>query len=101
MPRWNSSILMDDSSIDPLSALTEINLDDLVASFGWQDRAILSGWLRRFFAGPARKFALQILDFDRAVGEKGLARGAQHTLYHYVHDVKIFGHETLPKDGPV
>jgi len=34
--------------------------------------------LRRVFHNPARKFALQMLDFDRAVGENGLPLGAQH-----------------------
>jgi hypothetical protein len=85
---------------DPLTALTDINLDDLVASFGWQNQPFFAGLLRRIFYGPARKFALQILDCDRAVGQSGLPKGAQHGLYDYVRDVKVFGQENVPASGP-
>jgi hypothetical protein len=86
---------------NPLTTLTDINLDDLVAAFGWQNQPALSNVLRRIFYAPAHKFALQMLDFDRTIAESSLAKAAQHTLYHFVRDVELFGHETLPKDGPV
>ena len=89
------------ASTDPLAVLTAINLDDLVSSFGWQQRPVLAGWLRRVFHNPARKFALQMLDFDRAVGENGLPLGAQHGLYNFVRDVRAFGCENIPAGGPV
>jgi Acyltransferase len=85
---------------DPLTTLIDINLDDLVSSFGWQRQPVLAGLLRRIFQGPAHKFALQMLDCDRAVGESGLPVGAQHGLYNYVRDVKIFGQENVPVSGP-
>ena len=85
---------------DPLTALTNINLDDLVASFGWQNHPFFASPLRRIFYGPAHKFALQILDCDRAVGESGLPKGAQHALYDYVRDLKVFGRENVPASGP-
>lgn len=44
--------------------LTEINLDELVASFGWQDRPLLRRPLRRLFLGPAQAFARHMLEFD-------------------------------------
>jgi len=87
-------------STDPLAALTEINLDDLVSSFGWQDYPAPARALRRVFHGLARKFALQMLETDRAVGERGLPGGAQQGLYHFALDVKLFGHENVPADGP-
>lgn len=86
---------------DPLSALTDINLDDLVSSFGWQEQPFLAGMVRRIFYRPAHKFALQMLDFDRQVAASGLPLGAQHALYYYVRDVKIFGQENVPVSGPV
>lgn len=86
---------------DPLTALTDINLDDLVAAFGWQAQPALAGLLRRIFYAPARKFALQMLDFDRMTGESGLPQASQRTLYHFVRDVEMFGQENIPKDGPV
>jgi len=39
-----------------LDTLTKINLDDLVASFGWQNQSLLSAILRGLFIGPARGF---------------------------------------------
>jgi hypothetical protein len=86
---------------DPLTALTDINLDDLVAAFGWQNLPALSNVLRRIFYAPAHKFALQMLDFDRIIAESSLTKAAQHTLSYFVRDVELFGHENLPKDGPV
>lgn len=86
---------------DPLTALTNINLDDLVAAFGWQTQPVLAGSLRRIFHAPAQKFALQMLEFDRVIKESGLPKAAQHTLYHFVRDVEVFGQENIPKSGPV
>jgi hypothetical protein len=85
---------------DALDRLTTINLDDLVSSFGWQDHRVPAGWLRRIFYAPARKFALQMLDCDRAVGEKGLPQGSRQGLYNYVRDVKVTGLENVPASGP-
>jgi hypothetical protein len=84
-----------------LTTLTEINLDDLTASVGAQDRPRLAGALRRLFHAPARKFARQMLDFDRAAANGNLAGAARKALPSYVRDVRIFGRENLPASGPV
>jgi hypothetical protein len=76
--------------LDALAALTEINLDDLVAAFGWQDRSRLARALRAIFAGPARKFARQMLDFDDAVGRMGLVEAARQAQRRYVRSLRIF-----------
>jgi hypothetical protein len=79
-------------------SLTEINLDDLVSSFGWENRPLLARMLRAMFAGPARKFARIMLDFDDAVGSRGLADAARLMLRKYVRDVRIYS-KPLPA-GP-
>lgn len=84
--------------MDALAALTEINLDDLVAAFGWQDRPRLARVLRAMFAGPARKFARQMLDFDNAVGRMGLVEAARQAQRRYVRSLRIFS-DPLPA-GP-
>ena len=76
--------------MDALTTLTEINLDDLVSSFGWEDRPILAKLLRQFFTGTARKFAGQMLDFDDAVGRLGLAEAGRQTIHRYVRSARIF-----------
>lgn len=88
------------ASTNNLDTLTQINLNDLVASFGWQERSRLAGALQRSFRRPASKFARQMLDFDADVGNLGLAEAAKRLLQKFASSVRVFGRERLPK-GPV
>jgi hypothetical protein len=81
-----------------LTTLTEINLDDLVLSFGWENKPALARALRRIFKGLTRKFAGQMLDFDKAVGQLGLVEAARQAQQLYVRSVRIFS-QPLPA-GP-
>lgn len=81
--------------------LTRINLDDLVASFGWQERPLLAAAARLVFRGPARKFARQMVGFDAAVRRRGLPEAARRLLAGYVREVRLFGREHLPRTGPL
>lgn len=74
-----------------LELLIQINLDDLVTSFGWQTRPVLARILRGVFHHSAQTFAKYMLEFDKAVGECGLADASRLALGHYVHDVRVFG----------
>jgi putative hemolysin len=76
--------------LDALATLTEINLDDLVSSFGWQNQPPLARALRRVFVKPACKFAHQMLAFDDAVGRVGLVNAARQTQRRYVRSVRVF-----------
>ena len=79
-----------------LDHLTRINLDDLVASFGWEDRPLLARTLRGLFLRPARTFAAHMLDFDAAVGARGLADAARGMLRNYTREVRVYGLEHVP-----
>ncbi len=81
---------------DSFNALTQINLDDLVASFGLQDHQILSGGLRHIFFPTAKKFARQMLDFDNAVGSRGLVEAARQAQRLLVREVRVFGADRVP-----
>ena len=84
-----------------LEILTQINLDDLVSSFGWQNQPLLASMLRRIFASPARKFAEQMASIDNTVGEVGLAKASQQIMRtNYVRDVRVHGREHVPVNGP-
>lgn len=84
-----------------LEALTEINLDDLVSSFGWQNIPPLAYGLRRLFTQPAQKFARQMLGFDESVGESDLVEAARRLMKtHYVRDARVHGREHVPADKP-
>jgi len=85
-----------------LSALTQINLNDLVSSFGWQDQPVLAGILRKIFFGPARKFAQQMLDYDDLVGQVGLHEASCRFLRsHYIRELRVHGREHIPASGPI
>src|SRR5262245_7888130 len=86
----------------PLDTLTQINLDDLVTAFGWENRSWLASLLHSTFAGPARQFARQILEFDRTVGQTNLAEASRRLMRnHYVKDVRVHGRENVPANGPI
>ncbi len=87
-------------TMDHLAALTEINLDDLVAAFGWQSHPRLSAALRSVFRNMAARFATHMLDFDAQVGENGLTAAAFHTIRRYVRSLRVYGAENLPAEGP-
>jgi len=86
--------------MDSLANLTEINLDDLVSSFGWQDSPRLATLVRGIFHAPAQKFARQMLTFDADIGQRGLALAAQTLFKQFARDLQIFGAERLPQNGP-
>lgn len=86
---------------ESLSRLTEINLDDLVNSIGWQENPILSKAMRMIFHKPAEKFARQMLAFDQMVGETGLAAASRIMLKRYVKDVCVYGSDNFPGNGPI
>lgn len=84
-----------------LEILTQINLDDLVSSFGWQNQPLLASILRHIFAKPAQKFAQQIASLDVTVGEVGLTKASQQIMRtNYVRDVRVHGRENIPVNGP-
>jgi hypothetical protein len=83
-------------NLNELQILTQINLDDLVASFGWQNQPIPSRILRKVFYKPAHTFAKLMLEFDKAVDERGLVEASRLTLGRFVRDVRIFGLDRLP-----
>jgi 1-acyl-sn-glycerol-3-phosphate acyltransferase len=83
------------------NSLTEINLDDLVTAFGWQNHAFPRESLRLVFRRPAAKFAGHMLTFDRQVGQAGLPEGARKSSSRFVRDIRVFGAENLLPSGPV
>lgn len=80
-------------------ALTEIVLNDLVASFGWEHRPLGARTLRRLLQKPARTFANQMMEFDSDIARLGLPEAARRTQRHYVREMKVISEEPLPS-GP-
>ncbi len=85
-----------------LNSLTEINLDDLVASFGWQENPLPAALVRRLFVHPARKFAGQMVEYDTLVGRMGLHEASSQVLHgHYIRELCVHGQQNIPADGPL
>ena len=85
-----------------LDTLTQINLDDLVSSFGWQNQPTLAAMLRKTFISPARKFARQMVEYDNLVGQVGLHEASCRFLRsHYIHELRLHGRENIPSSGPI
>lgn len=85
-----------------VEALTEINLDDLVASFGWEGRRLLARALRRLCLATAREFARQMLAYDDAVGRSDSLDEASRAMLqqHYVRELRVEGLVHRPVAGP-
>jgi len=79
-----------------LEALTEINLDDLVSSFGWQDSPTLARLLRFFFRKPAQTFARHVVEYDDTVGLHGITEGGWNLSRRYVKDIRIINADRIP-----
>jgi hypothetical protein len=81
--------------------LVQANIQDFLASFGLEHLRHGRGALEALCRLPARRFADQMMDFDRRVGEDGLHRASRHTLSTYVSQFEISGQENLPTEGPL
>ena len=82
-----------------VATLTQINLDDLVSSFGWQNRPLLSRLSRKLFVKPAQTFAYQMAEFDSAIGIHGLVDASRLAVRNYVRDIRIFARDRIPASG--
>ena len=81
-----------------LNRLTEINLDDLFDAAGLK-------WLRhtpvqRLLWPSARRFALVATEFDRIVGERGLAPGSSWLAHRMAGGTQVSGADRIPATGP-
>lgn len=81
--------------------LTEINLDDLVSSFGLQPGSLAARLVRLVFHAPAAKFARMILEFDNRIAQDSLPGSAGQMLDRFSQSLQVRGLENLPDGGPV
>jgi hypothetical protein len=79
-----------------LDTLTKINLEDLISSFGWQNRPFLARLLRRIFISPPLTFAHQLTEFDSAIATHGLVTASRLAARNYVDDIRIFNRDRIP-----
>ena len=81
-----------------VDTLTQINLDDLISSFGWENHPLLARLLRHTFVSPPQAFAHQMVDFDSAIPTHGLVEASRCAIRDFVDDLRVFNRECIP-DG--
>ncbi len=79
-----------------IETLTQINLNDLISSFGWQNHPFLAHLLRHTFSSPPQMFAHQMAEFDSAIGTHGLVAASRLAARNYVDDIRVFGRDRIP-----
>lgn len=79
-----------------LETLTNINLDDLVESFGWKNYPLLAKLLRIMFRKPAETFAKHVIEYDEIVGSQGIVAGGWNLTLRYAQDLRIMNPERIP-----
>ena len=79
--------------------LTRINLDDLIASFGFKEGSLLAHLFRRTVTSPPQTFAHQMVEFDSKIATHGLVEASQQTIRHYVEDLRVFNSDRIPASG--
>ena len=82
-----------------VETLTQINLDDLIVSFGWQNHPFMARLLRCMFGSPPQAFAHQMVEFDSAIPTHGLVQASQLAIRNYVEDIRLFGRDHIPGSG--
>ena len=82
-----------------VETLTQINLDDLILSFGWQNHPLLARLLRRAFISPPQIFAHQMVEFDSAIPTQGLVEASRCAIRNFVDDIRVYGRERIPSSA--
>ncbi len=86
---------------NPVEALTQINLDDVMAAFGWDSVRRGRRLLEWPFRLPAGKFARLALAYDRDVAEFGLSEGSRRFEERLGVRLTVTGKEHISPSGPL
>lgn len=89
------------SDPDQVQRLTDINLEDILISLGWNQMQFGRKLLEWPFRWVARRFAWQVLEYDRYVASLGLQAGSQQFLRTLLKELIVEGQQPIPATGPV
>ena len=84
-----------------LDALIQVNIQDFLVAFGLEDLQRGRKALETLCWLPARRFASQMVEFDRLVGDEGLQKASRRTLDGFVSHMEIVGQKNIPASGPL
>ena len=89
------------SKQEQVDFLTEINVEDMSASFGLENLPFGKGVLHWFGRMPARRFSRQMLKYDNDIATLGLQTASQTALNKYISTYQIIGKANIPQSGPL
>ena len=89
------------SNQSQLETLIQINTDDILGALGLSQLQIGRRWVGYLCRGVARRFAQQVLAFDRSVAEVGLKCASLKMLQVLQNQLSVHGVENIPAQGPV
>ncbi len=84
-----------------VEALTAINVEAMLDAIGLAQLRRGRRWISQPCVPAARQFACELAEYDRRVGQRGLAQGAAWILAQRVGRVEVAGQETVPRHGPL
>src|SRR5574341_917926 len=84
-----------------LNRLIEVNIHDFLAAFGLENLRAGRKLAAALCWFPSRRFAHQMADFDRRVGDAGLHQASLRTLSRFVSRLEVVGVEHIPTSGPL
>lgn len=84
-----------------VAALTEVNVQDMLAAFGVDHLRMGRRLLSLLCQPAARRFANQVLQCDQRVGEFGLQAGGAWSMQRFDAALTISGQANLPARGPL
>ncbi len=86
---------------DQLEALTRINVQDFLVSLGLENLRRGRRLVEALCWYPSRRFAHQMVAFDRDVAEHGLSAASRRALTSYAGGLEVVGADNLPRQGPL
>ncbi len=84
-----------------VEALSSLISDEIIKAMGLSLKNPIGNILRPFFKRGTYRFSELFVEVDRIVGEQGLAAGARALLPHLVNEIRVFGRDNIPLDGPL
>ena len=81
--------------------LFEVNIDDILAAFGWENAPVLRPLVRRVARRPALAFAREMTGFDERAAAAGAQAASRELLSSFTRGVTVTGAERIPPRGPV
>lgn len=87
--------------VTQVEALTAINVEAMLDAVGLGQVRCGRRLISRLCVPAARRFACELAEYDRIVGQRGLAEGAAWILGQRVRRVEVAGQEYVPRHGPL